>query len=450
MNETKKTINKKKIIFPIVGIIILIPIVVCFVLALKNHISGKSSSSSNSNSDSETTNISYNITSGGTHKITGENSCIAIKTTESVELDIEDATITCENGPAIYIDSAKDVNIVLSGNNSITSKTYEKLDGAIYSKVDLNISGTGSLTLTSNYDGIVSKDNLVINGGTYTITSDDDGIRGKNSVEIIDGTFNINASSDGIKATDETDDSNGYINITGGTYKINSANDGIQATTNLTIKDGNFDIKTTSTSNNDSAKGLKAGNLIKIEKGIYVVNTTDDSIHSNGNIVIENGTYTITSKDDGIHADGMIEIKNGTFNITAAEGIEATYVKINDGKINISASDDGINTGNKSDKYSVKIEINGGDITINMGQGDTDGVDSNGDIIINGGTISVTGQSTFDYDGTGTINGGTVICNGEKVTTLPNQMMGGPGGNGGNMGQGPNDRMNGNRGNRMR
>ena len=59
-----------------------------------------------------------------------------------------------------------------------------------------------------------------------------------------------------------------------------------------------------------------------------------------------------------------------------------------------------------------------------MGQGDTDAVDSNGDIIINGGTINVTGQSTFDYDGTGTINGGTVICNGEKVTTLPNQMMG--------------------------
>ena len=70
-----------------------------------------------------------------------------------------------------------------------------------------------------------------------------------------------------------------------------------------------------------------------------------------------------------------------------------------------------------------------------MGQGDTDGIDSNGDIIINGGTISVTGQSTFDYDGTGTINGGTVICNGEEVTTLPNQFMGG-GMKGGQMNQG--------------
>ena len=40
----------------------------------------------------------------------------------------------------------------------------------------------------------------------------------------------------------------------------------------------------------------------------------------------------------------------------------------------------------------------------------------------------MTGNSTFDFDGEGTINGGTVIVNGEEVTTLPNQMMGGHGG----------------------
>ena len=183
--------------------------------------------------------------------------------------------------------------------------------------------------------------------------------------------------------------------------------------------------KTTDTSSTDSAKGIKAGTLLTIDGGKYDINSIDDGIHSNGNITINNGEFTIISKDDGIHGDGMIEINNGTFSITAAEGIEATYVKINDGTITISASDDGINAGNKSSAYSVKVEINGGNITINMGTGDTDGIDSNGDIIINGGTINVTAQSTFDYDGTGTINGGTVICNGQKVTTLPNQMMGG-------------------------
>ena len=74
------------------------------------------------------------------------------------------------------------------------------------------------------------------------------------------------------------------------------------------------------------------------------------------------------------------------------------------------------------------IEINGGNITVNMGQGDTDALDANGNIYINGGTINITGQSAFDYDNEGKINGGEVTVNGQKITTMTNQMMGGPGG----------------------
>ena len=85
------------------------------------------------------------------------------------------------------------------------------------------------------------------------------------------------------------------------------------------------------------------------------------------------------------------------------------------------------------------IEINDGDITIDMGAGDTDGIDANGSIIVNGGVIRVTGRSTFDYDGTAQYNGGTIIVNGQQVSSVPNQMMGGgQGGRGGfgNDGQG--------------
>jgi hypothetical protein len=66
-----------------------------------------------------------------------------------------------------------------------------------------------------------------------------------------------------------------------------------------------------------------------------------------------------------------------------------------------------------------------------MGAGDTDGVDSNGDIRINGGTISITGQSTFDYDGNAEYNGGTIIENGRDTNVISNQMMDGHGGMGG-------------------
>lgn len=186
--------------------------------------------------------------------------------------------------------------------------------------------------------------------------------------------------------------------------------------------------------NSESFKGIVSKDTLTINDGNYTINATDDGINVNDIITINGGVFKITSSDDAIHADGKLEINNGTFELNAHEGLEATYVVINDGKININASDDGINAANKSEDYSPKIEINGGDITIKMGSGDTDGVDSNGDIIINGGYISVTGQSTFDYDGKASLNGGTVIVNGEKVTTIPNQMMGGGG-------QGPNRDM---------
>ena len=76
----------------------------------------------------------------------------------------------------------------------------------------------------------------------------------------------------------------------------------------------------------------------------------------------------------------------------------------------------------------MTIEINGGDITVNMAQGDTDGIDSNGNLFINGGTIRVNAQSPFDYDGTANKTGGTIYVNGTQTDTISNQMMGGMGG----------------------
>ena len=58
-----------------------------------------------------------------------------------------------------------------------------------------------------------------------------------------------------------------------------------------------------------------------------------------------------------------------------------------------------------------------------MADGDTDGIDSNGDIKVSGGTINVTGSSTFDYDGTATFTGGTIIVNGTKVNEIPKSMV---------------------------
>ena len=384
MEETKNK-NVKKIILGAVAVVVIAGLAVCFVFAYNNvkldsnqsntittNISDSidtSSKTTSSSSVTETSNSkSLNITKGGTYDLSGEYEGIVVNTSEEVTLNLNGAEITNSSGPAINIEEAKKVNIVLSGENKITSNTTEDLDGAIYSKADLVISGTGSVEVKSNYDGIVSKDTLIIKSGTYNITTDDDGIRGKDSVEISDGSFTINAGGDGIKASNDEDTSLGYVTITGGTYNITAKSDGVQGITKVTIS-------------------------------------------------------------------------GGTFNITSSEGIEATYVKIDDGTINISATDDGINASKKSTVSTPTVEINGGNITIKMGQGDTDGVDSNGNIYINGGTINITANSAFDYDGTAEKKGGTVYVNGTETNTITNQMMGGgmKGGQQGGMQMNPNE-----------
>ena len=67
-----------------------------------------------------------------------------------------------------------------------------------------------------------------------------------------------------------------------------------------------------------------------------------------------------------------------------------------------------------------------------MAEGDTDGLDANGSIIVNGGTIDITGPSSFDYDNEAIYNGGTIIVNGVELNEIPAPMMGGHGGQFGN------------------
>ena len=99
----------------------------------------------------------------------------------------------------------------------------------------------------------------------------------------------------------------------------------------------------------------------------------------------------------------------------------------NDGALDITAYDDGINATKGSDCTVPTVTINGGSLSISMASGDTDAIDSNGNIYINGGAVSISAQFAFDYDNEGKINGGTVTVNGEQITTMTNQFGGGMG-----------------------
>ena len=247
----------------------------------------------------------------------------------------------------------------------------------------LTVSGAFTADGDTNTDAVIfSRDDLVINGtGTLNIVSSENGISGKDDLKVTGGTINSTCTADALEANES-----------------------------ILVADGTISIKSD-------------------KDGLHAENDEDNTV---GYIYIADGTITIEAGDDAVHATTIAQVDGGTIDLTGAEGIEGTYIQINGGEISIAAADDGINAGQKSNFATPTVEVNGGELTIVMGSGDTDGVDSNGNLYLNGGTLNITAQSPFDYDGTARNNGATLIVNGSETDSITNQMMGG-GGMGGGM-----------------
>ncbi len=376
-----------------------------------------------------------------------------------ITLILAGVDITNDNSCGIYVKSADKViinladgteNIINDGEEYVyDDEAEEEPNGAIFSKDDLVIAGTGKLTVNGNFNnGIASKDDLKVTGGDITVTAVNNGLKGKDSLVLSSATINVTTDGDALKSDNETEEGKGYIYIESGTYDIIAGEDAMQAEGNIEITDGTFVISTgegskvTSSGNDDwgmpgwgnttstttataSIKGIKATGSIYINGGTFDINSEDDCLHANTDITINSGTFTLSSGDDGMHADTNLTINDGNITISKSyEGIEATNIYICGGTIDVTASDDGLNAAGGNDSSSMdrpgmggfsassgSIEITGGTLNVNA---TGDGVDSNGTVVVDGGKVIVygptnDGNGTLDYQTSWTQNGGSVV-----------------------------------------
>lgn len=391
-----------------------------------------------------------------------------------VFIRLDGVEINCSDDACIRVDQADKVFLTLAEGslNTLTSgSTYSEqalkdgTDGAIFAHDDLTINGSGNLTVNAAYrHGIAANDDLIITGGTITVNAAADAVHAKDSLRIKEAAITVEAGDDGLVASNEEE--NGYLYIESGTINITAVDDGIHTTGDITLAGGDITVSA-------EDDGIHSDSAIYFQDGTVLINTCYEGVEA---LIIDvsGGDITVYARDDGFNANGNSDSQIGaggmgggmdrgmgsrtgmhgpqdtssasstsTGDLTASTGNMPTPPDMNSGNMPAPSGTDSTasagdipappdmnsntNTGEGSTQPAAQandeetyISISGGAVTIiNESGNDADGLDSNGDIFISGGTIyvSLTGSgsnSAVDYGsesgGVAEISGGTIIA----------------------------------------
>ena len=375
---------------------------------------------------------------------------------DKVQIVLDGVHINCETNAAIYVREADKVFITLAenssntlgGGNEYTQIDDNTVDGVIFSKSDLVCNGTGSLTIEADYKhGIVSKDDLVITGGTYKIAAADNGITAKDQLKILDGSFDIDAANSAVKAKNADNAELGNIYIAGGIFTIEAEQDGFHATGSIVVDDGTITV-------NSGDDGFHAELDTVIHGGTILVEKSNEGLEGK-RVVVNGGDITINASDDGINAtnsgdDGANAINPGANDAGSGDDDSNAASSNDDSSAAVNSGDDGSISGaadgkeppqmppdteNGSDMQpsqdfdpenapsggnapqdfdpgnapsdgdapqmmqrgpggggnsELYIKITGGTLTVSA---DGDGLDSNGGLLVTGGTLAAIGSA---------------------------------------------------------
>ncbi|MDN4473950.1 carbohydrate-binding domain-containing protein [Demequina zhanjiangensis] len=392
------------------------------------------------------------ITEAGTYVLTGtltQGQIVVNVADGDVTLVLDDATIANVDAPAIQVDDADNVVLYTEAGTTSTvtdSGTYDDTDeetgnAAIFSTADLFLAGEGTLIVDGGRnDGITSKDSLVIVSGTYDVTAADDGIRGKDSFVVLDGDVTVDAAGDALKSDNEADADEpeayvGVIWIEDGTFDITSGVDGLDAANQITINGGSLAIDA-------GDDGLTSGVFVRIGDTEIDITNSYEGIEG-ALIYLDAGDVTVVSSDDGINGTdgsgsggemggmggdmggGMSGGPGGgaggpgsrdSSDTSTAEDAStaAATASFSTAALISSASTTTAAMGGDSAQEGVEVYISGGTYVLDA---DGDGLDSNGNVVMTGGTVIVNGpegngNGALDFNGTFEITGGSLAASG--------------------------------------
>ncbi len=382
---------------------------------------------------------------------------------------LKGASITSSDSAALYINNADKVFVTLAegtentlANGGSFESADDGVDGALFSRDDLTINGSGALSVSSPAGhGIVCKDDLVLTGGSYDIDSAYHGLDANDSIRIADASLEIESGKDALHSENNDDDSLGFVYIESGSIDAVAEGDGISSGAYMQIEGGSFTLVCGGGSEN-GAKSTQSGDGFigggpggmpggdpgsnagggpgdkpdakpdggipgEIPGGDPTGNEGSDAdsddvsrkgLKAGGDLYISGGEFSINSADDGIHSNASIVISGGSFEIsTGDDGVHADdTLTVTDCDMVISESYEGLE--------ALHLYIKGGDITVTASDdglnaagdsatGDPGNSSSNGSIVISGGKLYIKASGDgIDANGTLEISGGYIVVTG--------------------------------------
>ena len=303
--------------------------------------------------------------------------------TDKVQIVLTGANITCADSAAIYSKNADKVFLTLAEGteNTLTNGggyiaiDENNIDAVVFSKTDLTLNGSGSLTIDAQAGhGVVSKDELTVTGGSYTVTAAEHGMTGKDSLAVAGGTFTITSGKDGLHAENTDDSALGFLYVADGEFTIIAQGDAVSASGALQTDGGTFDLTTgegsasvTMPAEDSFAPGGRGGGPgrgdgsrpqgeqpaegetpperpdssdggqppefptqpageepVSAAETEEVTDTAEDTVSqkgmkAEGTLTINGGTFTMDSADDCIHSGGALTVTNGTFTLSSGD-----------------------------------------------------------------------------------------------------------------------------------
>ena len=399
------------------------------------------------------------ISAAGTYIISGNahGALLTVKasTEDDIHLVFSGLSLVGKSGTALDIRSAASVLLTLIGENFLSDfseykpSALDKQTGAvILSRAALSVNGAGSLSVVGNRShGIVSQSELILTGGKLNVRTTEAGLIGERCVKIGGGELYIEAEEEGVlsgkvlgeeetsKYETPTEQTSGYIYISGGVLDITATGDAIRAESLLIIEDGVIDLttgvridevekeeETAETLPNfweifefdeaDDAEtderaftvfsdGLYAASDILIYGGTLAIDASNHAISSGQTICIDGGRFLIHSVHNGLYAEGAVGISDGILIFeNSRSGIESKSVDISGGHVYIGKTNRGVVT-------SGALRLSGGVLAV---AGAKELPLDFGVATVTGGVLAALGNASIAREFFPTESQGVILC----------------------------------------